>query len=210
MIFVTGKVDDIKVFWLVDPENLTIVTAKFFTYGGQDSSALGEALCNLSEGIRLDEALSITGAQVVAHLAESHYYPFDAAKGVSQVDRIMKALSEDFPLAKAKLSLSSFVNTSKETDERSIEDLKWLSLSREDRIKMIESIIDGQVRNALEMDGGGIEIMDVKNDWEVCAEFKGACTSCSASLGSTFIVVENIIKTKVNDRLRLVINNFPW
>ena len=210
LIFLSGKVDDIKVFWLVDPDGLTIESAKFFSYGGQNSNALGEAFCILSEGVHLQQGLSITGSQVISHLAESNYFPFDSSKSAAQVDRLVKALCEDFPIAKAKLSLALSLKTSAETEKRSAGDQQWLTLSKQDQIKSIETAIDLQVREALEMDGGGIEITDIKNDWDVYAEFKGACTSCSASLGSTFIVVENIIKTKVNERLRLVVNSFPW
>jgi NifU-like protein len=209
LAFVTAKVDDMKIFWLVDPEEERIVNAKFFTYGGQDSTALGEALCNLSEGAPVKEAFAITGAKVISLLVDSNYFPFNNDALSAQADRLIKALQNDYPLAQAKLSVTTYKSSEKKR-EISLDDQKWLSLSKQDQLKMIEAALDGQAREALEMDGGGIEIMDIKDDWDVYAQFQGACSSCSASVGSTFIVVENIIKTKVHEKLHLVVNSFPW
>jgi len=210
MAFVSTKVQDTKIFWLVNPDEERVVNAKFFTYGGPDSVAIGEALSDMVIGASIQEAFSVSGEDVIAHLAASNYFPFNKEPLISQINDLISNMKQDHPLALAKLSLSEMKASNAKNAQNSTEDEKWLKMSNSERIKLIEEAIDGQVRDALAVDGGGIDIVEVKDDWNVYAEFQGACSSCSASIGSTFIVVENVIKSKVNERLTLVASSFPW
>jgi len=210
LAFLSTKARDTKVFWLVDPEEGKVINAKFFTYGGQDSVASGEALCEMALGASIQDALSIRGEDVLARLAAANYFPFSRESVGNQVDSLVSAMNTEYPLALAKLSLSGVKHSEEKNARNSAEDEKWLKMSIPERIRLINEAIDGQIRGALVMDGGDIDIVDIKNDWDVYAEFQGACSSCSASAGSTFMVVENVIRTKVNERLTLVANSFPW
>ncbi|MDH5476900.1 MAG: NifU family protein [Nitrospinota bacterium] len=210
LAFVSTKVEDTKIFWLIDPEEEKVVKAKFFTYGGSDSVATGEAICDIAQDSPMQEAFSITGEQVISHLEQSNYYPFNKDSLINQINSLIANLKQDYPVALAKLSLSGKKASELKKATGSAEDEKWLKLSKSERIELINQAIDGQVRDALAMDGGDIDILDIKNDWDIYAEFQGACSSCSASIGSTFLVVENVIKAKVNERLTLVANSFPW
>ncbi|MDH5511233.1 MAG: NifU family protein [Nitrospinota bacterium] len=210
MAFLSAKVRDTKIFWLVDPEEEKVVNAKFFTYGGPDSVAVGEALSDMVIGAPIHEAYSISGEDVIARLAASSYFPFNKESLVSQINDLISRMKQEHPLALAKLSLSEVKASEAKEARNSTEDEKWLKMSNQERIQLVIEAIDGQVRDALAVDGGGIDILDIRDDWNVYAEFQGTCSSCSASIGSTFIAVENVIKTRVNERLTLVANSFPW
>ncbi|MDH4183505.1 MAG: NifU family protein [Nitrospinota bacterium] len=213
LAFLTAKVGDMKIFWLLDPVDETVVNAKFFTYGGPDSLALGEAISVLAEGSSIQRAFAISGEDVAATLADANYYPFNKRDLMSQTDYLIAMMRQDHPLALAKLAMALKMDGAGKASsdvELSQEDEKWLGMPKSEQIAMIERVIDNEIRGALQVDGGDIEIVDIKNGWDIYAEFKGACTSCSASVGSTFLVVENVIKNKLNQKLNLVANSFPW
>ena len=75
----TVKYKDIKVYWLIDPQTDLIYDAKFFSYGGPASVALGEMLCTLAKGMKVDSATSFTIPQIEALLRDDAATPATAA-----------------------------------------------------------------------------------------------------------------------------------
>ncbi len=70
-------------------------------------------------------------------------------------------------------------------------------LSKSEKIALIESVIDDEIRPYIEMDAGGVTIQDLKeNTLEIV--YEGACTSCYAATGSTLSAIQNILQTKVH------------
>src|SRR5476649_79715 len=70
LALVTAKYKDIKVYWLVDPQSDLIYDAKFFSYGGPVSMAMGEMLCSLVRGMKLDTACDITLEEIESLLRD--------------------------------------------------------------------------------------------------------------------------------------------
>src|SRR5687768_8080176 len=79
MALVTAKYKDIKVYWLVDPQSDLIYDAKFFSYGGPVSMAMGEMLCTLAKGMKMESATSITPSQIEGLLRDEDGMPATAA-----------------------------------------------------------------------------------------------------------------------------------
>ncbi len=53
------------------------------------------------------------------------------------------------------------------------------------------------IRPYLEADGGGIELIDISDDYTAIVELQGACTQCSMSHMTMKAGVEEAIKTAV-------------
>jgi NifU-like protein len=69
--------------------------------------------------------------------------------------------------------------------------------------KKIEKMLDDYIRPMVARDGGGIEIIDIK-DWIVYVELTGNCVGC-ASAGQTIkMLVEKTLKDQVDERIRVV------
>jgi NifU-like protein len=69
--------------------------------------------------------------------------------------------------------------------------------------KSVERVIDGYVRPMLQTDGGDIEIVDIK-DYLVYARLRGACESCSGATATLKMIVEQTLKTQVDEKIKVI------
>ena len=69
--------------------------------------------------------------------------------------------------------------------------------------KKIEKVIDSYIRPMLQKDGGNIEIVDIK-DALVYVKLVGACENCATAGQTLKFLVENSLKTKVSDTIRVI------
>jgi NifU-like protein len=69
--------------------------------------------------------------------------------------------------------------------------------------KLIETVLDEHARPQLAKDGGDLEIVDIK-DRVVYVELKGACSDCMGSTNTVKMLVEQALKDRVDERIRVV------
>lgn len=75
------------------------------------------------------------------------------------------------------------------------------------RLKAIEKIIDENIRQMLMMDGGDMEILDIKENgahFDVYIRYLGACSGCASSSTGTLFAIENILREKVDENIRVL------
>ena len=68
------------------------------------------------------------------------------------------------------------------------------------KIKMIEDVLEREIRPALKKDGGDIELIDVDGDF-VMVSLRGACVSCAASQTTLKDYVERKLREQVLESL---------
>jgi NifU-like protein len=69
--------------------------------------------------------------------------------------------------------------------------------------KQIEKTIDDYVRPMLRMDGGDLEIVDIKDTLIYC-RLNGACTGCMGASQTLKMMVERTLKEQVDERVRVI------
>lgn len=69
--------------------------------------------------------------------------------------------------------------------------------------KKIEQVIDSYIRPMIRNDGGSIEIFDIK-DTVVYVELSGACADCASANQTLKFLVENTLKSQVDNRIRVI------
>jgi NifU-like protein len=75
------------------------------------------------------------------------------------------------------------------------------------QIKAVDAIIDENVRQFLIMDGGDMEIIDIKkNDSyiDIYIRYLGACNGCSSSATGTLYAIESTLKEKLSGNIRVL------
>ncbi len=75
------------------------------------------------------------------------------------------------------------------------------------QIKAIDSEIDESVRQFLIMDGGDMEVIDVKSSDEyidVYIRYLGACNGCASSATGTLYAIESTLKEKLSKKIRVL------
>lgn len=96
-------------------------------------------------------------------------------------------------------------------EEKEAEDalaaIPFKELSTDHRIIAVETAIDNTVRQFLVMDGGDIDILNVKENgeiFEVYISYLGACSSCSSSGTGTLFAIENALKDKLDPNICVI------
>jgi NifU-like protein len=88
----------------------------------------------------------------------------------------------------------------KEAREETKAEDKPKRLTNIQKIKMIEDVLEREIRPALRKDGGDIELIDVDGDF-VMVSLRGACVSCAASQTTLKDYVEKKLREQVLDTL---------
>ena len=69
--------------------------------------------------------------------------------------------------------------------------------------KKVEKVLEEFIRPSLRMDGGDVEIMDIKGTIVYCG-LKGACSGCAGASQTLKMMVERILKDQVDERIRVI------
>ncbi len=75
------------------------------------------------------------------------------------------------------------------------------------KIKAIDTVVDENLRQFLIMDGGNMEVVDVKDGEEyidIYIRYLGACSGCASSTTGTLFAIENTLKEKLSSRIRVL------
>jgi len=75
------------------------------------------------------------------------------------------------------------------------------------KLKATEKVIDDNIRQMLVMDGGDMEILDIKENGEnfdIYIRYLGACNGCASADTGTLFAIENVLKEKLSDKIRVL------
>jgi NifU-like protein len=75
------------------------------------------------------------------------------------------------------------------------------------RIKAVDAIIDEYIRPMLVMDGGNMEIIDIKENtpyYDIYIRYLGACSSCASGSTGTLYAIESTLKQKLDENIRVL------
>ena len=113
---------------------------------------------------------------------------------------ILKETREE--MEKEKLKELADAKTSGESEV----DFKDLSIVQ--KFKEIEKVIDENIRQMLIMDGGNLEIVDVRDTedgfTDVYIRYLGACSGCASSSTGTLYAIEAILREKLSENIRVL------
>ena len=75
------------------------------------------------------------------------------------------------------------------------------------KIKAVDAVVDENLRQFLVMDGGNMEVIDIKEGEEyidVYIRYLGACNGCASSTTGTLFAIENTLKEKLSQKIRVL------
>ncbi|MDB5102545.1 MAG: NifU-like protein [Fibrobacteres bacterium] len=210
----TAKYKDVKVYWLVDPQTDLIYDAKFFSYGGPSSVALGEMLCTLAKGMKVESACAITMTQIEKLLRDQADVPSTAApaeEAFGSLPHLLENVQEVYTSAKALALATITMKASQNGQPRksSFESLTeadnaWLAKPKEEQLQVIETIMDKDIRPGLNMDGGDLKIKDLEEGQRLMIKWQGACGGCASSTGATLSYIEDSLRRQVFGGMQII------
>ncbi len=75
------------------------------------------------------------------------------------------------------------------------------------KIKAVDKVVDDNIRQMLIMDGGDMEILDIKENganFDIYIRYLGACNGCASADTGTLFAIENILKEKLDQNIRVL------
>jgi NifU-like protein len=98
-------------------------------------------------------------------------------------------------------ALKNAADASASGDELSFDKMTMIQ-----KLKKVESVLDSDIRPMLVMDGGNMEIIDIKENipnYDIYIRYLGACSTCATGSTGTLYAIESVLKQKVDENVRV-------
>lgn len=205
MRLVVAKGENVRLFWLVDESDGVIADVRFQAYGPIAFLGMIEVASELIlrknyvqvsriHADLLDQALrDKKGAAAFPKECDAFFNIVLSAieDGVQQCLDI--PVEEEYTATPIDLDL--------EGNEGGIEG--WENFSHLQKKQIIEEVIEKEIRPYIELDSGGVRLIELKGHHEVVIAYEGACTSCYAATGSTLSAIQKILRARVHPSLSI-------
>ncbi len=184
---------EITLYWLVDEEDGVIADVKFEVFGSTLLTVTLEAASALTLRKNYDQA-----SRISAGLLEGYLSPFPK-EGAPYLNATLSAIDNAVKQCQHIPFGSEYEVTPIAFEEKEEVTLPhWQELSLQDKLVVLEEVISKEIRPYIELDAGGVEVVDILNDWEVVIAYQGACTSCYSAMGSTLGAIQEILKKRIH------------
>lgn len=149
----------------------------------------------MAEGEVVCECFGVTDLEVRRAIQESHLKSVEEITNFTKAgggcgkchDRLAEILREELQAAGASV-------------QQVIPDQRAKKLTNIQKIKLIEEVLEREIRPALRKDGGDIELVDVDGDF-VVVSLRGACGTCKKSQTTLKEYVEKKLREQVLESL---------
>ncbi len=195
---------EIKLYVLFDKEDQLIADAKFQVYGPSLLTGILESLCDLLIRKNLYQAKKISAEHIEKEIMKGsdQLLPQESADffnlALMVLDQALDSLPKDFsPNLTRETPISS--------DEIEKKNLypDFVNLSKKEKLKVVQEVIDTDIAPYVALDEGGVEAVDI-NNLEVVLKYSGACTSCYSAIGSTLSAIEKTLKDQIFPEISVV------
>ncbi len=95
----------------------------------------------------------------------------------------------------------------KKASGAALPDKPFKEMSIEEKKAAINAVIDEHIRAMLVMDGGDMEILDIKENGrhtDIYIRYLGACSGCASASTGTLFAIEGILKQKLDPNIRVL------
>lgn len=201
--FVTGKEGNVCLYWLVRESDGIICEAKFQAFGPIALIGAAEIVSELFIRKTYDQASRISADLIDQHVRDKKEIPAFPAEAHGFLNQVLSAIDRavyqciDIPFARADYETTPIAWDLGENPEGLP---GWEEFTLDKKVKIIEEIIDKEIRPYIELDAGGVKIVELR-DKEVLISYEGSCTTCHSSTGSTLSAIQQILKARIHPSL---------
>ena len=193
----------IALFLLIDETDGIIADAKFQAFGESALIGAADMLCHLLIRKNRTQAGRMSADLIDRSLRDFPDTPAFPKEYYSSLNLVIEAL-DDALSACSDMSITNYADAPPvpfESKEETGERLDWGILNKEEKIKAIKALIKEDIQPYIELDAGGLEVLDLKDEREVVIAYQGACVSCPSSTGATLDAIQHILQTKIHPTL---------
>ena len=135
------------------------------------------------EGNLVCECFGVTDLEVIRAVSEND---------LSTIEDVTDYIKAGGGCGKCHERIHEIIDSVKNNEEP--EKKKATAITNIQKIRLIEDVIEKEIRPALKKDGGNIELIDLDGN-NVVVELRGACANCSTSQ----ITLKNLIENKIRE-----------
>lgn len=196
-----------SLYWLVDKTDGVIIDSRFQVFGDAILIGLLEASCELVIGKNYDQASRLSEEVIEKYLrdkSEKEAFSKDSSGHVALVLQTLHEASlqcKEIPLAAHYVAPPL---TGREIDIVEGGYPGWQELKLEQKLYVINQVLDQEVRPYIEMDAGGVSVLNLVHDKEVVIAYSGSCTDCHSSTGATLSFIQHVLRAKVHPELEVI------
>ncbi len=191
----------VKLYLLIDESDGVIADVAFQAYGSPALIGAADTACELILRKNHAGAARISADLIDQHVRDKKNIPAFSEEMNSDLNLVISALDDatrkcsDLPSQTSYESTPIAFDFPNEGVYPGFEELE-----KEQKIAVIEEIVEKEIRPYVELDAGGVDIHDLVKD-EVFISYSGSCTSCYAATGSTLSAIQNILRARVHPEL---------
>lgn len=195
----------ITFYWLVDENDGIIADVKFHAFGASALIGAAEGASELLMRKNYDQAKRISTELIDRQLRDKTDYEAFPQETAAYLNLVLSAIEDaadqcsDIPFADTYTTPPMMLQT-----DGNGEYPGWKELSTQEKIAVIEEIINREIRPYIELDAGGVQIVDLIEDKQLIISYQGSCTSCHSATGSTLNAIEQILQAKVSPEITVV------
>jgi NifU-like protein len=189
-------------YLLIDEEDGVIVDARFQAFGHSALIGAADAACDLMIRKNYDQAKRISTELIDKQVRDKGNEPAFTKETHPYLNIVLSAIEDaarqcsDIPYAEAYIS-SPIDPQMKEGEPYP----GWMDLDVEHQIAVIEEVIASEIRPYIELDAGGIKILNLIESRELIIAYEGSCTSCHSATGATLNAVQQILQARVHPEI---------
>jgi NifU-like protein len=195
----------VHLYLLVDESDGVIADARFQAFGPTGLIGAAEAACETVIRKNYDQARRLTADLIDRQVRDRLETPAFPEETFAYLNLVLEAiesaaeLCQDIPLEEASLpSPLEF------RGEEGAGYPGWNLLGREQKIAVIEEVISTEIRPYIELDAGGVQVLDLVNGRELIIAYEGACTSCHSATGATLNAIQEILRSRLDASLVII------
>lgn len=200
---VTGKEGNVCLYWLVKESDGVICEAKFQAFGPIVLIGAAEIVSELVLRKTYDQASRISADLIDQHVRDKKQEPAFPSEAHGFLNQVLSAIERaayqciDIPFAAADYETTPIAWDAGENPDGLP---GWDDFPIPVKVKIIEEIVDKEIRPYIELDAGGVKVVELR-DKEVMISYEGSCTTCHSSTGSTLSAIQQILKARVHPSL---------
>lgn len=107
---------------------------------------------------------------------------------------------------RAEMEREQLQSMSKDSPNKA--DMNFEELNVIGQFKAVEELMDADVRPMLAMDGGDLEVLDIRKDDEgkidIYIRYLGACNGCASGVSGTLFAIEAVLKENLSQNIRVM------
>jgi NifU-like protein len=190
-------------YWLVDPTDGVIADAKFRAFGPVALIAAAEAASELVLRKNYHQASRISPDLIDQHLRDKKETPAFTKECNAYLNQVLAALDQAVQQCTGIPCATAYDTTPIEADFGEIPGgiPGWDAFPHPQKLIILEEVIDKEIRPYIELDAGGVKLIELNDGGEVVISYEGSCTSCHSSTGSTLTAIQQILRARVHPAL---------